>query len=712
MTEKIDLIEEIQRVSPFSHILIATFRYSQQFFEKQIFPHFKDKTLPLILVDYKEYQNNALGFGTSKILGRKYFIESIKHEKKKIFHPKLFLAANDNEIMMLIGSNNLTYEGYKKNAELVVSVIINFNTGENIELINDILDFIENTLDIIGEQYRNYLIKFINTFKKYQRKSLEVKDKSSWILHNIKESFLKRIQETIKEDIQEMFVISPYFSLDKNFYQIISEFCPNINIIIQQGTSNLPTDILKDYEQIKYFQLIIGEENDRFLHSKLLLIKTETISYYFCSSANFTRPALLSNENIELGILSKLDLSLDEFIRNIGKLKRINLNDIKTTELKVSDDVLRGIDFTISEAYREGNFLIFKISEDLDSIPGDVILYLNNKQKDYRIEQVGDRLKVKVPSEEEEILSNSLVARIIIKASSGERSSDYRVIKNQQIFPERFDFLNSYNINDANYFHKILDKLVKMPNPSEYIPILDILIEQDIFSLSEREAEILKLRNKISRTERSKHRLKLSFLLEKIQKKHEKRIENAIKYKETKFSIEDLNSFIFTNKAILWAVSKDKNCQIEELRKIKINIEKMFGEYIKILINANKSNLIKNSKLRYHLLILTYIIDFLQSNSEKFKPDPRIGYNPVKQVFERTTISQLYHICGYEGYSFAEYMILRLVEEYGQILKEILNVKPKNIIYKINVLAKKLSNNAKLGYSNMLSLDSLNEEHS
>jgi len=250
-----------------------------------------------------------------------------------------------------------------------------------------------------------------------------------------------------------------------------------------------------------------------------------------------------------------------------------------------------------------------------------------------------------------------------------------------------------------------------LPNPSEYIPILDILVEQDIFSLSEREAEILKLRNKISRTERSKHRLKLSFLLEKIQKKHEKRIENAIKYEETKFSIEDLNSFIFTNKAILWGVSKDKNCPIEELRKIKVNIEKMFGEYIKILINANKSNLIKNSKLRYHLLILTYIIDFLQSNSEKFEPDPRIGYNAVKQVFEHTTISQLYHICGYEGYSFAEYMILRLVEEYGQILKEILNVKPKNIIYRINVLAKNLSNNAKLGHSNMLSLDSLNEDH-
>lgn len=701
MTEKIDLIEEIREVSPFSHILITSFRYSQQFFEKHVFPHFKDKTLPLILVDYKEYQNNALEFGNSKFSGRKYFIESIKHEKKKIFHPKLFLAANENEIMLLIGSNNLTYEGYKKNAEIVVPIIIDFYTGENLELINDILDFLKEILEIIGEQYKNYLIKIIDILEKFSKKPLEVKEQSSWILHNIKESFLKRIQEIIKEDLQEIFVISPYFSQDKNFYQNVLDFCPKINIIIQQGTNNLPTNILKDFENINYFQLIVGEENDRFLHSKLLLIKTEKKIYYFCTSANFTRPALLSNGNIELGILIKSDLSLDEFITNIGKLKRINLNEIKTSELKFSDDILKGIDFTIIEAYREGNELIFKISEDLDLFPSDVILYLNNEQKDFKIEQEGNMLKFKVSSEEEEILSNSLVAKIIIKDSFGERVSDYRVIKNQQLFPERFDFLNSYNINDADYFHKILDKLFKLPNLSEYIPILDILVDQDIFLLSEREAKILELKNKISRTEQSKHRLKLSSIIKKIQKKHEKRIENAIKYRETKFSIEDINSFIFTNKAIIWAVSKDIEYPIDKLSKIRINIDKFFGEYIKILIEDKKLELISNSKLRYHLLILTFIIDWLQSNSEKFEPDPRMGYNSVKQVFEHATISNLYYICEYEGYSFAEHMILKLVEEYGQIIKEILKVKPKYIIYKINVLA---TNNIKLDY-NLLSLD-------
>jgi len=701
LTEKIELIEEIQRISPFSQILITTYKYSQPFFEKHIFPHFKDKTLPLILVDYKEYQNNALEFGNSKLSGRKYFIESINHKKKKIFHPKLFLGVNKNEVLILIGSNNLTYEGYKKNAELVVPLIIDIKSGKNLELINDTLDFLNEIQEIIGDQYKEYLLQIIDKLKKYSKVNIEHKKRNSWILHNIKDPFLKQIQNIIKEKIEEIDVISPFFSQDKNFYQNILDFCPKINIIIQQGTSNLPIYILKHFKQINYNQLIVGDESERFLHSKLLLIKTEKKRYVFCTSANFTRHALLSNDNIELGILIQANISLNDLIRPIGRIECINLDDIKTSVLKIDDDS-KGTDFTIIEAYREENHLIFKVSEDLDSITGEIILFLNDQEKHFEFEKNGNILKFKVDSEAEEILSKSLVAKIIVKDKSAERVSNYRVIKNQQLFPERFDFLNSYNINDANYFHKILEKLVKLPNPSDYIPVLDLLVEQDIFLLTKKEAEILKLKNKISRTQQNKQRLKLSTLIEKIQKKHEKRIENAIKYKETRFATKDINSFIFTNKAIIWGVLKDINYPIEELRQIRANIKEFFGKYLKILSQNNKLELVANSKLKYHLLILTFIIDKLQSNSEKFKPDPRLGFNSVKQVFEQTTLSQLYQLCAYEGNSFKDYEIVRLVEEYAQIFNEILKINPKYIIDRINIIAKKLANQKKLEFQKLI----------
>ncbi len=708
MTEKIDLLEEIQKVSPFSHILITTFKYSQQFFEKQVFPHFKDKTLPLILVDYKEYQNNALEFGTSKLAGRKYFIESIKHEKKKIFHPKLFLAVNENEIMILIGSNNLTYEGFNKNAELVVPIILDFKTNENLELITDILDFLESILEIIGKQYKNYLTKFIDIIKKYSKKLLKPKDRSSWFLHNIKESFLKRIKDIILEDIQEIFVISPYFSLDRNFYKTVLEFCPKINIIIQQRKNNLPKDILKEFNQINYFQLIIGENDDRFLHSKLILIKTDDSSYYFCTSANFTRPALLSNENIELGLLSKQSLSLDEFISNIGKMKRINLNEIETSELKISDENLGRIDFSIIEAYREGKKIVFVISENIDSLPGEITLYLNNKQKNFKLEKTENILKFKISPEEEGLLSNSIVAKIIIKDGFGEKASDYRVVKNQQIFPERVDFLNSYNIDNANYFFQILEKIFRLPNPSDYISVLVDLIDDDVFIIPEPEIEILKNKKKYSKAKHRKYLLNLSSIINRIQTKHEKRIKNSIKNNVTKLYIETINSFIFTNKAIIWAVLYEKNFPIEELRKIRFNFDMMVKDYINIFVGDKKLNLIINSKLKYHLLILTYIIDKIQSNSIQLKPDTRIGYNPVKQVYEHITISQLYNICKIDNFYFKENVILKLIEEYGQILKEILIVEPKHIINKINIIAKNLSNKKKI-YYNMISLDTSNK---
>ena len=66
MNDSIDLLERIKEIDPKSRILFTSFTYKQDFFETQIFPHFKEKSYPLILIDQKEYQKNIHEFGKSK----------------------------------------------------------------------------------------------------------------------------------------------------------------------------------------------------------------------------------------------------------------------------------------------------------------------------------------------------------------------------------------------------------------------------------------------------------------------------------------------------------------------------------------------------------------------------------------------------------------------------------------------------------------------
>ena len=88
MKEAIDLIEEIHKIQPSSRILFTTYKYNQSFFEKYVFSRFRGKTLPLILMDYYEYQTVLRESGKSTLAGTRYLIDSVRIPERT-FHPKL-----------------------------------------------------------------------------------------------------------------------------------------------------------------------------------------------------------------------------------------------------------------------------------------------------------------------------------------------------------------------------------------------------------------------------------------------------------------------------------------------------------------------------------------------------------------------------------------------------------------------------------------------
>lgn len=693
MSEEIDLIEFIREIDDFDYVFINSFRYNQNFFEREIFPIFKGKSFPIILIDYNEYQNVALEFGESFLAGRKYIIESIIPHIKRLFHSKLLLCVGKKKIIGFIGSNNLTYQGYKKNAELVVPITIDLFRKKNICLIKDIIDYIENLKSFLFEQYKTIIDKLILRLKQIEGKFIHnggMKRRSSWILHNINKPLLPKIKEIIGDYIQEITVISPYFSNNKHFYQEILNSCQQIKVIIQQKTNNLPVDILKEFKHISYFQIIINEDKDRFLHSKLLLFKTANETYLFCGSANFTRPALISNENIELGILSKLDISLEYILNEFGEIKEIKLNDIKSQFLEIDDKPMENIDFSITDAVYIDNKIILKISEDLSSLKDKIYLCFGKEKKGYKLKVYGNKLEFTVPKADVNILKKSLAIKIIVEDKGVIKSSDYRILFSQQFFPERFDFLNSFNLNDANYIFLLLNKLAKLPHFNDYLPVLNYLADQNLFTLSEKEIAILLLNKKIMRFQPYNHQLTLKEFIKKFQKRHQKRIEKTVKFQSIKYHNENIISFILTNKSIIWAVKYEKNVLINELLNIRRNMDDFTFSYLNLFKEGDLLILIRQSYLKYHYALLTFIIDFIQVKSDQFNPDPRLGFHPVKQAFERSTIASLITICNMDSSIFNFEIFQQMISEYGLIIPEICKFKPARVINRLNNLISKV----------------------
>lgn len=691
MPEGIDLIDFLREVPQINYVLINSFKYNPHFFENEIFPIFKGKTLPILLIDYYEYQKLALEFGESHLIGRKYILESIQPQIKSIFHSKLLLAVSKTKILLLIGSNNLTYEGYKKNAELLVPIVIDLIKKENLELIEDIIDYLINLKILISKQYQADIDKVTNHLKRINTKydhEDRLKRRSSWILHNIKKPLMTSIREIINDNIQELTVISPYFSRMRGFYEKILDLCHNVNIIIQQKTNNLSTEILKKLDHISYFEIILNEDNERFLHSKLLLFKTNKGMYSFCGSANFTHPALISNENVELGILSKLDITLNDILNGFGEIKSINLDDIKSQPFQIDDQVIGDINFILKDAIRRDNQIIIKIPEDL-IFEADIFIYFGNERKKYNVETQGDELIFTVPDEDIELLKKSLPIKIVIDDQGKIMSSDYRILYNPQFFHEKFDFLNFFNFNDANYIFYILNKLSKLQIfddgdtiLDEGVTILDILAEEGLFTQSEKEIAALLINKKLVK---SRIRITLKDFINRFQKRHQRRIEKAVRSQNSETYDEFLTSFLLTNKSIIWAVNYGKTIQINELRKIRINLDFFIFEYINLFEDNRLIHLLKQSNLKYHFVLLTFIIDFLQVKSGKFKPE-RFGINPVKQSFERSTIASLIIICNKDNFILNREILQDLIIEYGLIIDGINKINLENIIKRLNSL--------------------------
>jgi hypothetical protein len=668
MNREIDILNELDEIDPNSLILFTTFRFSQTFFEAYIFSKIK-KSMPLIIIDYYEYQSNILEYGKSRYAERTYFIDTIKC--KNVFHPKLILALNDNEIKIWIGSNNLTPQGYCSNAELVVPIIINIQEKDNLEMIPDLKDFLFNIHSLLlSEQHKDRLKSIYKRLPEYEGDE----NRSSWILHNIKTPILDQIIEIIGKNVNKIYIISPYFSDNIEFYKSLLIVTKDINIIVQQNTSNLPTDLLENLQPLNFHYFIINIKNERFLHGKLILFETDETNYIFSGSANFTHSALVSCNNIELGVLTSSALKLEDVIGDMGQVKPVNLRNIKS-HCEVSENITSThIEYSIIETKIINSTLIVKLDKPYSE--ENLKLILGSEYKELPMNVDGNTIEFFLSDRELEMFGRTVPIRIAYEKDGVLEYSDYKLAHNPLYFPERYLLLNSMNINDVNWLLHIFDKLARIPNFGDYIRVLEEVLDNDnvqIFTKENKEQIISNLRNRILSIKPYNQQEQLTNVIERFIKRHQNRVDKAIKDKDADMADQAINSFILTNKLIIWSIDRNYK-DIHHLRNVKANMENFLinkNNYLNKILNGDQGYLIKDSRLKYHIAMLTFIIDFMQRDSLEFMPDPRLGYNTVKKVFEKSTVLSLKRIIDLEDNTFYKNDIDKFIKEYGEIYRDI-----------------------------------------
>ncbi|RYF99457.1 MAG: hypothetical protein EOO02_16875, partial [Chitinophagaceae bacterium] len=128
-------LHELLKKRGYDHGLISTFTFSVRFFEEYALDRFKalqDNNNLTVFLDRGEYEEiltatTATNGWSPRLANLRYLLHPIR--VPGVFHPKIFLFANDKHGLLVIGSANFSQDGLGANAELVS--VFEYEAGKN-----------------------------------------------------------------------------------------------------------------------------------------------------------------------------------------------------------------------------------------------------------------------------------------------------------------------------------------------------------------------------------------------------------------------------------------------------------------------------------------------------------------------------------------------------------------------------------------------------
>lgn len=665
--EEQSILEAVRDMPHDARILFTTFKFNRYFFEKTIFSSFRKSVLPLVLVDYSEYQLMLREQGSSMLADTRYLIDPIK--LSGTFHPKFILAVTDDVVKIIVSSANLTPQGYSTNLEMLTSISLEFSNADA-EFLAEVNDFLSELSQYIDSNPHRRQLEFIKD-KISEKTAIKMKDsdfkktEKVHLLHNMKVSILEQVQAIMQPNngdmISEILVCSPFFSQDPSFYVDFSRSFQNATLafIIKQNETDIPIHIFRRWkEQLRNLPIFYEILSKRKLHAKFVIFKSKKRLYLLSGSANFTSSALAratahNGGNIELCVLNVYDYHQEkdsEIMSNLFKkdvrIVRVSLDEIRSETHSFESQQISC--FRILEAKIAGNQLIIRLDRKVidsqvvikvEKIPRQITVYILN----------ADEIFIELDEKDLLSLTTSSTVQVSIKAGDGsEESSDLKLIYNPQYFPISYAFLNGLIGQDRLNFFRILKSLASLPilKQEEIIPVIDDLVKHDFFHQNPGDAEqaIANSRNLLiqGRIKPNPYSASVQLLniIKREEYRHEKRLKNAIESRNIGQANIVFVSFYDICKLIILQVNKGL-MNVTELRRIRDYVERIClskQNYLELLLEAGKMSFISEVKLIYHIVCLMHITEFLQTNSTEFQ----LNYNSlsnrnrVRDVFDET----------------------------------------------------------------------------
>ncbi|NNE32518.1 MAG: hypothetical protein HKN40_09125 [Winogradskyella sp.] len=331
------LITNIPDKHVFHSCILSTYTFDYNLFEYKIKPELQQKGITNIIV-LCDANNDYSDLIALKNLD--YALIPIN--KKGIFHPKLHIYIGRKNLMMHLGSGNLTISGLGYNHELFTTLACDNINDPQFSIIqnglNYLLAFLKKKKGTVTnrikwlKEYSDLIVDFndpLVSVTQELNKSIKLS-----LLFNDNMGIYQKLGKLIPlNEVREIDILSPYWDNKPVLLNKLLFDFPNaiINVFVNGIKSQAPIESNQRIKYINFNETNRAKQIEKNNHSKIFIFHTNDRQYLIHGSANATCAGLgigdFKNEEISLMYDTEDDLA-----KTIGLIPKITL-DVK--DLKI-----------------------------------------------------------------------------------------------------------------------------------------------------------------------------------------------------------------------------------------------------------------------------------------------------------------------------------------------------------------------------------------
>lgn len=323
MTE--DLLKSISKAKNVHSIIVLTHNIDFIFIQAVVLKFLKKMGSPSLTI-FADAQCVQESYENQKLiihgLGKRYRVVPISLDRSyDRFHPKAVLLSSHDRASLYVGSGNLTFGGWRQNAEI-------WNKYDTVEDGTAVFSAFKDYLDGVIKRLP-YTHNISNTVNNAYNKetapwSINMEPPAGLIGRiNTKFSLIEQMKVYVETGCDKLIIQSPYFDSEgKTIQQLNEVFSPKeIEIYAQNRHSELTEEIIKTLESnttiipTNFTHHAQDKPKQAFLHAKYYAFLYPDKAVVFSGSANCSQAAM-NTSSIKVGnaeLMSVKEMSLADF---------------------------------------------------------------------------------------------------------------------------------------------------------------------------------------------------------------------------------------------------------------------------------------------------------------------------------------------------------------------------------------------------------------